>query len=170
LETDIGGLMPGARPFDFFGNWTALAIGGGILGALAAIALAILMIRDARRNARLTLTARMYERMLNRARWLGIREETFATPLERAQAINRVLVRASTEANQIAACYTRERFGAKIAGDEISELKSAWSRWRMEWWRGFALHLRDRLLAPLRAFAETLRSWNRRIERIQVET
>jgi hypothetical protein len=148
-----------------------LAIGGGIVGAIALVALTILAIRNARRNAHLTLTARIYERMLNRARWLGIREEKFATPLERAQAINRVLVRASTEANQIASCYTRERFGTqKIGGDEISTLKSTWRRWQAEWWRGFALHQRDRLLAPLRAFAETLHSWKRKIERIQVET
>lgn len=105
-----------------------------------------------RRLARLTPAARVYEEMLDRARWLGVREERTATPLERARAINRVVPRARDEAERIAAFYSRERFGARqLDAVERATLARAWNAWRAAWRRGVAARIVARLSALARA-------------------
>lgn len=141
---------------------------GSLLGVLCVGWLTITLVRQRRRVARISRAGRVYEKMLNRARWLGVHDQKYATPLERAQLISHTLPAVQSEAEYIALSYTRERFGAR-ALDETARaaLTESWNKWRVEWWRGFALLQRDRLLIPFRALAESFRRILRRLERIE---
>ncbi|MBI5651252.1 MAG: transglutaminase domain-containing protein [Chloroflexi bacterium] len=135
------------------------------LGALATIsalgALAVVIARRARRFAQRAPAARVYEAMLARARWFGIREQTFATPLERACVIADALPNASAAANQVATLYTRERYAARaLDADERALLQIAWENIRQEAWRGLTARVIEKIVAPARALIA-------RIERIR---
>jgi transglutaminase-like putative cysteine protease len=167
-DEDIGNFDPGAFRFDFWNSPNAAAIiGGGIAGLIALITLTINIVKEIRRNARLAPAARVYERMLNRARWLGLREEKYATPLERACVINATLPNAHIETERIAASYTRERFGAHTLDEaERAELANDWRTWRGEWLRGVRARIIERIVAPFRALTENARRFKRRWERM----
>jgi transglutaminase-like putative cysteine protease len=136
-----------------------VAIVGGSLATLVAIGvLAVVLATRARRLARLAPAARVYEAMLGRARWLGLREQTYATPLERAHAIGNALPDAQADAVRIAALYTRERFSARtLETDERATLATAWDKVRAEWRRGIAARIVARLVAPPRAVVVRVR-------------
>jgi transglutaminase-like putative cysteine protease len=121
----------------------------------------------ARRLARLPFAARVYEEMLERARWLGVREERYATPLERAQAIGHLVPQARDATACIATFYTRERFGARQLDEvERATLMRAWDAWRAVWWHGVARRAVAQIVSPVRQFIErayiTLNRWNNR--------
>ena len=140
------------------------------VGAIALLALSTLGTRRwlrLRRIARLTPAARVYEEMLERARWLGVREERYATPLERARAISNALPPAQREAERVASFYSRERFGARqLDAVERVTLTNAWSAWRAAWWRGLGKRIVNSVVVPLRHFLTrtraTLERWNNR--------
>jgi len=98
------------------------------------------------RNQMLDLTpaARVYEEMLTRSRWLAVRDQNAATPLERAQSLAEKIPTASAETERIAAYYTREKFGAwKPRMTDRAALEISWGRVRAAWRiamidRGFA--------------------------------
>lgn len=167
-QEDAGNFNPGAIAINFWNLPNAGAIiGGSIAGLLALVTLTIILIKQIQRNARLAPAARVYERMLSRARWLGIREEKFATPLERARAINRALPTAQIETEHIAASYTRERFGARVLAEtERTELTNVWDKWRGEWLRGVNARIVARIVAPFRALVEDARRFKRRVEKM----
>ncbi len=167
---EAGGTTPGGFSFNLI-SWndptTLLAI-GGVIGLLAVVGLTIRTVRQSRRDARLAPAARVYERMLYRARWLGVRELKFATPLERARAISNTLAAAQKQTEHIASSYTRERFGAHPLNEaDHAALDAAWSGWQIAWWRALAAQIVARLRAPFRAMAESARHIKRRIERVQ---
>jgi transglutaminase-like putative cysteine protease len=162
---------PGAAPLVPF--WTTLlndprnltVIAGGSIALLIAAALAAREIRNARRMSHLSAAARVYETMLSRARWLGVREQMYATPFERAQAIDDALPRARGETGRIAAFYTRERFGAhELDAVERAALSVAWDKWQAAWWSGVTARAAGRVVAPPRRFAARAR---RVVERIR---
>lgn len=147
---------------------TLTILGGSAVSFLGVSLWLIVVVRRRRRDERMSLAGRVYERMLNRARWLGVPEQKFATPLERAQTISRRLPAVQAQAEYIAACYTRERFSARALDEPArSALTKTWDAWRAAWWRGFARQQRDHLLKPLRALAEFVRGILRRLERIE---
>lgn len=126
------------------------------LGALASVialgASALVIARHARRLAQRAPGARMYEAMLAHARWLGVREQHYATPLERARVIGDALPNASGAAHQVATLYTRERYAATaLDTDERAALQIAWDYFRAEWRRGLIARGRARVIAPLHA-------------------
>jgi hypothetical protein len=109
----------------------------------------------------------VYEELLERARWLGVRDECCATPLERAQAISVALPRAQAESERVALLYTRERFGARqLDAEERAVLARAWETWRAAWWRGLGKRVVDGVVVPVRHFIArthaTLERWNNR--------
>jgi transglutaminase-like putative cysteine protease len=86
--------------------------------------------------AHLTPAARVYEQMLTRARWLGLRDDATraATPLENADALAERLPGARAETERIAAYYTREKFGAwKPRMSDRAALEISWGRVRAAW-------------------------------------
>ena len=120
-----------------------------------------------RQIARLTPAARVYEEMLDRARWLGIGDERHATPIERAGTIGNALPQAQRESERVAAFYSRERFGARqLDAVERATLTNAWHAWRAAWWRGLARRIIDRTVVPARNFLTRTRAalerWNNR--------
>lgn len=170
-EDSVGSIPKGGFTFDLT-SWenprTLTILGGGLLSMLCVSLLTIILVRQRRRDARISSAGRVYEKMLNRARWLGIREQKYATPLERAQLISRVLPAVQLQAEQIALSYTSERFGARALDEaDRSALTNTWNTWRVEWWRAMALQQRDRLLRPLRALAQFFRGIMRRWERME---
>jgi len=168
-ELDDNPRAPAELTRPWWNDPTSLAlVGGGFVGVMLVGLSTMIIVRQARRNARLLPAARTYERMLNRVRWLGIREEKFATPIERARIINGVLPKAQIETEHIAASYTRERFGArKLDETERAELAGAWSKWRGEWLRGASVRVIERISKPLRAMMARLRKLKQRFERMQ---
>jgi len=140
-------------------------VGGALAALLVAGAVTFRLVRQARRNARLAPAARVYERMLNRARWLGVREEKSATPLERAQSISRQLAQAESAAESIAAAFTRERYGAyQLDASARGALDAAWDQWQSAWRSGLIALIVERLRAPCRALAANARRVKRRLE------
>jgi len=157
-EEDAGGAFGYTRPFWTDPRDVALLIAGSI----ALLALGTLGVRRwyrVRQIARLTPAARVYEEMLDRARWLGVREERTATPLERARAITRALPQTQAEAERVAAFYSRERFGARqLDAVERATLTNAWRAWRAAWWRGLGKRIVDSVVVPTRNLIVRMRA------------
>ncbi len=121
------------------------------------------LVRRARRLARLAPAARVYEAMLIRARWLGIREQKYATAFERAQRLGTVLPNARRDAERVAALYTHERYGARpLDPVERASLSIAWDTIRAEWRRGFVAYLIERVTASPRRLLARLARFNSR--------
>jgi transglutaminase-like putative cysteine protease len=158
-----------ARPTNVWNDPRVLAATGiGIIGLIMLAVLANNFIRAERRLAQLAPAARVYERMVGHARWLGIPDQNFATPLERAKTISQALASAGIETERIALLYTRERFGAHTLDDvERAELAKLWAKWQSEWLHGLITHLIGRATAPARALIENAQRFRQRIERIQ---
>jgi len=150
MDEEDAGRSSGAAPaFWSEQRGTALAFVGVVFIVFGA--LGIRRWNRMRRLARLAPAARVYEEMLDRARWLGVREERGATPFERARVIGRVLPHAHGETERIAALYTRERFGARqLDAVERATLTRAWETWRAAWWRGMGRQIMNRISVPAR--------------------
>ncbi len=154
LEDEARG---GPAPFLSFGAtfwndpiYLALA-GGGAIGLLAIGALGIWQWRRARMLARLAPAAHVYENLLNRARWLGVREQKHATPLERARAISDALPDARGGVARVAALYAREKFGARqLNVVESAALSTAWSQVSAAWRRALLVRTIERIVTPPR--------------------
>lgn len=159
----------GARPINMWSDLRILvATGIGVIGLMMLAIIAARCVQTERRLANLAPAARLYERMVSRAHWLGIPEQNFATPLERAQTINQILSGAQSETTRIAEWYTRERFGAHPLDEtERAKLGETWIKWRSEWWRGLWTRWVRRATAPVRALMEKAQRFRQRIERIQ---
>lgn len=158
-EPDIsGGLFPPA--IQFWNDPTTLAlVGGGLALGLAAGALGVRQWRQARQLARLAPAARVYEAMLGRARWLGVREQKYATPFERAHTLGAALPEARDAVARVASLYARERYGARVLDAvERAALSSAWSRLRTAWWRAFVARGIERMVTPPRLFVLRVRA------------
>ena len=170
LDTDVGPAtaLPVSWWENLLDNPIYLVLAGIVLIALiAAIIVGIVRWRRTYRTLPLSPVARVYEEMIARARWIGIAEARYATPLERAQKIALVLPHTQAESEQIAAFYTRERFSSHaLDKDEMIVLESAWNKWQAEWLRGFVAQTRKRIAAPLRAIVENVRRFKRRVERM----
>lgn len=157
-----------ARSINAWSDPRLVAAAGIITIGLTLLAiLAARFVQTERRLANLAPAARTYERMVSRARWLGIPDQKFATPLERARMINQTLIGAKNETACIAELYTRERFGAHTLDNaERAKLAETWNKWRGEWWRGLWTRLIERATAPVRALIENTRRFKQRVERI----
>jgi transglutaminase-like putative cysteine protease len=165
-EQDEGAGYRSIQPFWFEPRTAALLI-AGVIAVLTLSPLASRRWRRLQRIARLTPAARVYEEMLERARWLGVRDEGHATPLERARAISAALPGAQHEAGRVAAFYSRERFGARpLDVEERATLTRAWEGWRAAWWRGLGKRVVESVVRPTRTFLgrtyTTLERWNNR--------
>ncbi|MEW5718134.1 MAG: transglutaminase domain-containing protein, partial [Chloroflexota bacterium] len=126
-EQDFG---PGSRyTLPFWSDPSNVAmLFAGVVAFAALGTLGVRRWRHARQIARLAPAARVYEEMLERARWLGVRDERYATPLERARAISAALPDAQPEAERVATFYSRERFGAReLDIEERATLTRAWA-------------------------------------------
>ena len=151
----------------FWSDPRNVALFVGVIVVLALSPLALRRWHRLQRIARLTPAARVYEEMLERARWLGVRDERYATPLERARAISVALPRAQSESERVASFYSRERFGARQLDEaERTTLTNAWQTWRAAWWRGLGKRVVDGVVVPARNFITrtyaALERWNNR--------
>jgi len=161
---DFGTAFTSARAWQFNPRDTTLAVVGVIVLTLVGVLGARRWSR-VRQLACLPPAARVYEEMLERAHWLGMREERGATPLERARAINRLLPLAQSATECVASFYTRERFGAHpLDATERALLARAWELWRAAWWRAMIKRAVDGIALPARQFIvrtyATLARWN----------
>lgn len=162
-ELEDNGFASGSAvllPFGGFWNdpgGVALASGG--LVALVVIgALGFRHWRHSRRMARLTPAAHVYEDILNRARWLGVREQKHATPFERARAIGDTMPQAHRQVEQVASFYARERFGArKLDAVESAALSNAWREFGAAWRRALVARIVQRVVTPPREFVRHVR-------------
>ena len=159
LEEDLGdqGFTPGAAPFDpfsvFWNNPGSVALASG--GLIAVLVVGVFAIRRWRRLRRLAPAAYVYEEMLDRARWLGVREQKHATPFERAHAIGDVLPDARGDVDCVASLYAREKFGARaLDAVDRETLSNAWKKFGGEWWRAFVARIIGRIVTPPRQFVE----------------
>ncbi|MDE3088402.1 MAG: transglutaminase domain-containing protein [Chloroflexota bacterium] len=166
LEKDLedAGNTPGDAPLLPFGDafWADpknLAIAGGSLLALLFVGtIGLRQWQRSRRLGHLAPAAHVYEDLLNRARWLGVREQKHATPYERAEAIGAALPQARREVARIASLYARERFGAQqLNAAESAALSTGWSRIAAEWRRALAVRIIDRIVTPPRRLIERAR-------------
>jgi transglutaminase-like putative cysteine protease len=138
-------------------------IGGGLIALIGLGATIRVIVIRARRFARLAPAARVYEAMLIRARWLGIREDKSATAFERAQRLGMTLSNARRAVERVADLYMHERYGARpLDPVERASLVVAWDTIRAEWRRGFAAYLVERVMAPPRALRARLERFNSR--------
>jgi transglutaminase-like putative cysteine protease len=160
-EKDLEGLGEDVEPGGFafvrplWNESLLLALGGSVVALLAVGTLTTTLVKRTRRMARLAPAARVYEQMLERARWLGIHEQRHATPFERAHAIGIALPQAQKETEYMASSYTRERFGARKTDDaERAVLAVAWDKWRAEWWLRLIALMVGRITALSRAAIE----------------
>ena len=163
-------LETGATAFPFSGTFgnnpgnLALTI-GALVGLLIVGVGGIRQWRHARRMARLAPAAHVYEDMVRRARWLGVREEQHATPLERARAIGDAVPEARRAAQRVAALYAREKFGAReMDAIDRAALSNTWSTFGAAWRRALIAQTIDRIVTPPRQFIERTRirlaHWN----------
>ncbi len=130
----------------------ALGAGAGIVMLIAAVLIARRR-QHIQTMERWTPAARIYEEMLNHARWLGVRDAKHATPLERAHAIARVLPQARAETEAVAATYTRERFSAHaLDAPERAALLVTWHAWQSAWRLGVSQRLWLGMITPLQNF------------------
>ncbi len=169
---ELENLKPGGLPMNRFALDTPLwlAVGGSVLGIALTSLAGIALYRRRQRLARLAPAARVYEQMVERAGWLGVRARDDATPFERARAIGAALPDAQDDTARVAALYVAERFGARQANaDEIAALARTWERWRAAWWRGLGARLIARLVAVYRARAGWVRRVQSRLEHIRAE-
>ncbi|MBI5300894.1 MAG: transglutaminase domain-containing protein [Chloroflexi bacterium] len=135
--------------FELPGPGVLVLIGGGLAGLLALGALGVMWLRRARWLAQLAPAARVYETMLNRARWLGVREQTYATPLERARALGNAMPDARAAAERVAEFYTRERYAAQqLDAHDCAALGVAWNAIRAQWLGAFTARVGARVRAP----------------------
>ncbi len=139
---------PRSNAFELPSAGVLVVWSGGLATLIALGALIGWLVLDARRAARLAPAARAYEAMLRRARWLGVREQKFTTPLERARTLGDVMPNAHEATERIADLYTRERYAAQsLDADERAMLDAAWIVVRENW---FAVYLTN-LVAKIRA-------------------
>jgi transglutaminase-like putative cysteine protease len=152
----------GNLPFNLNRDQNTLLIGGA-LGFILISAFVFVVMRQTRPRRQLAPAARVYEQMLARAVWLGIREQNFATPLERAQLISAALPNAQSETERIASAYTRERFGAHTLDEaEQTQLTDVWHRWDAAWRSAITMQVINKLITPPR---NLLANIHRTIER-----
>jgi len=139
-------------------TWQTLALFASGLGGLIAIGVTSgVVVMRARRAARLAPAARVYEAMLGRARWLGVREQISATPLERAQALSDAMPNARAATERIAELYTRERYAAQsLDANERAALNAAWNAVRAQWRTTLIANQIERVRAPFRAMRARL--------------
>jgi transglutaminase-like putative cysteine protease len=164
IETGPAAFLPFGSAF--WNNPASVALaGGGLIVLMLLGALTVRRWQHTRRIGRLAPAARVYEDMLSRARWLGVREEKHATPLERARAIGAAAPEARREVERVASLYAREKFGAQTmdAADRAA-LADAWSKFSAAWWRALFTRIVDRTITPLHQFIERARirlaHWN----------
>jgi hypothetical protein len=165
-EQDLGSASGYIQPFWSDPRNAALLL-AGVIAVLVLSPLALQRWYRLQQIAHLTPAARVYEEMLERARWLGVLDERYATPLERAHAISVALPRAQSESERVASFYSRERFGARqLDAVERTTLANAWRVWRAAWWRGMGKHVVNSVVIPVRRFIArtyaTLERWNNR--------
>jgi transglutaminase-like putative cysteine protease len=169
-DLEAARLETGATAFPFSGTFGnnpgdfALTV-GALVGMLIVGILGIRQWRHLRRMALLAPAAHVYEDMVRRARWLGVREEQHATPLERARAIGDAVPEARWEVQRVASLYAHEKFGArKMDAIDRAALSNAWNKFGAEWRRALIAQTIDRIVTPPRQFIERTRirlaHWN----------
>jgi transglutaminase-like putative cysteine protease len=158
------GITAGSAPFLSFDNTLlnnpgAIALAGaGLIALLVVGALAIRQWRYSTHMARLAPAAHVYENLLNRARWLGVRDQKHATPFERARAIGDALPLARRDVECVAAIYAREKFGARTPNQvDRAALTQAWSRFGVLWRRALIAQTVDHIVTPPRSFLGRVR-------------
>ena len=130
----------------------------GLIVLVVLGALAVRQWRHSRLMARLAPAAHVYENLLNRARWLGVREEKHATPFERAQTIGDALPEARRQIEAVAAMYAREKFGARTMDPvDRAALTVAWSTFAVVWRRALIAQTIDRIVRRPQSFTRRVR-------------
>lgn len=160
---DIEDLDPsgsgGSVPFNsFWSNPANVTLAGTGLLALAGIAvLAFTTLKRARRIAGLPPAAQFYEKLIDRAGWIGVDVPDNATPFESANAIGDALPNARDQVLHATSLYVREQFGARsLAESERAELDATWTVVRGEWWRALILRILLRIITPPRELARNI--------------
>jgi transglutaminase-like putative cysteine protease len=140
-------------------NPVAVALGsGGLIALVVLSALAVRRWQHSRRLSRLAPAARVYENLLNRARWLGVREQKHATPFERAHTIGDALPEVRGQVESVAAMYAREKFGARTMDPvDRAALAAAWSKFGAAWRRAFIAQTIDRIVRRPQSFLRRVR-------------
>ena len=160
-DEDFGAASASFHPFDnpLLANPGVLVLAsGGLIALLIMGTLATRQWRHSRRIARLAPAAHVYENLLDRARWLGVREQNYATPFERAQTIGDALPEARRQVENVAAMYAREKFGARTMDPvDRAALAVAWSKIGAEWRRALIAQTIDRIVGPPRNFLRRAR-------------
>ncbi|MBI3914981.1 MAG: DUF4129 domain-containing protein [Chloroflexi bacterium] len=127
-----------------------ITTGALIVGILGAGWLAFAQWRQNKRMALLPPGAHVYEEMLARARWLGVREQNSATPFEIADKIAAAMPPARAAVQDVAMLYVRERFAAhSLSALEYAALKSAGEIYRREFWSSLGKRMQTLLLNQL---------------------
>jgi len=114
-------------------RWRAVRWLGGLSLASVLAGLAILWTLRERRLRGLNLVERVYGRLCNFARRLGIEHQEHQTPYEYAAALIAALPEGRDPVQRIAELYVRERFsGREVSGQEAEK---AWRNLRPILWR-----------------------------------
>jgi len=136
---DRGGFIAARAP----GRWQAVRWLGGLILALIPAGLATLWTLRERKLRGLNLVERVYERLCDFARRLGIEFQGYQTPYEYAAALITALPEGQGPVQRIADLYVRERFsGREVSGQEAGE---AWRSLRPILWRRWLQRKLERL-------------------------
>jgi transglutaminase-like putative cysteine protease len=136
------------RNLVFAGGGLAMALTGGTL----------YVVRRRRRSNRPAPAARAYADILKHARWLGVRDQGYSTPFERARVIGEALPRARTEIETIISYYVREKYGRKeLDGAEKTLLLEAWNKVHTAWRQRLVFLAIGRAAARPRSLARRMR-------------
>jgi hypothetical protein len=83
--------------------------------------------------------------------------QEYATPFERGRRIGEALPSVRDEVDQATLLYVRERFGAReLTESERESIATAWTRVRVELWRGIGKRILLRIITPPREFARNV--------------
>ncbi|MGE5262965.1 MAG: DUF4129 domain-containing transglutaminase family protein, partial [Acidobacteriota bacterium] len=155
---DFGSGVGAAFRNPFWNDPRNLALlSGGIAALFLLGAFGLAQWQRSRRVARLAPAARFYTRLVDRAGWLGVTGQEYATPFERARRIGEALPSVRDEVDQATVLYVRERFGAReLTEGERESIATAWTRVRVELWRGIGKRIMLRIITPPREFARNV--------------
>jgi len=99
---------------------------------------------------------RIYRRMCNYARLLGVRGETFQTPYEYASLVARRAPQTAPHVERIAELYVRDRFARGAVGKpEERDADEAWEAMRPLVWRGLVRRIPELVQSAFRGRIRT---------------
>jgi len=147
-EGSPGVLIPAASSD---GPSTPLAALAAVVVCVGAAGVGLWYLQWRRRVEDASRVGRIYRRMVNYARLLGVKGEIFQTPYEYAILVAQRVPETTPHVERIAELYVRDRFGRLAVGkSEESDAEEAWQAMQPMVWRGLLHRIPELVRSALR--------------------